>query len=179
MGLFSNTDGKKERWESLRQTVDLGLKHFQRTGKALKEIRDDELYRIQYATFEQCCEAEWKITVRHADRLVAAYETSLEIGPVGQNVVSERQLRPLTTLPVGQRRAAFEEASEDGATAEAIERAVAKRRPRKKKSAVMKPLRFRLPGGTITITPNRKFTDLPTILAHLHQVIEQRSREAA
>lgn len=45
-----------------------------RTGAALREIRDDQLYRHEYPTFEAFCKGEG-LTLSEASDLIAAAET--------------------------------------------------------------------------------------------------------
>lgn len=156
MAFFSTDKSSREQWDRRNDQVRNGLRNFMTLGEALKEIRDQQLYRYGgYKTFDDCCHAEWKISAQHAARLIAAFDTANEIGPVGQQL-SERQLRPLTQLPPDVLSDAVEEALSDGGSTEAFEKAAAKRRPRKKKSGPLKPLRLKVPGGTVVITPNRK-----------------------
>lgn len=167
---------ERERWERLDGTVVNGLRNFQILGAALKEIRDTQLYRFAHmATFEECCDLRWKITARHARNLIAAYETARVLGTEVPPDVSERQLRPLASLPLAERRAAFDEAKENGGTTAAIERAVAKRKPAKKKSAALKPLRLKVPGGTVIIQPNRKGKDYDEILRFAVEMMKHRA----
>lgn len=174
----TDRDAKKERFETLKQTVDLGIKQFRRTGTALREIRDEQLYRVTYATFELCCQTEWKITERHADRLIEAASFCDEIGPEGQPPSSEREYRALTALPKEERLEAWSDAQDHGGTPEAIAAAIAKRRPRKKKTGALKPLRLKVPGGSVVVTPNRKGKDYETMLNFALQMIAAK-RDAA
>jgi hypothetical protein len=179
MGFLSKTDDRRERFETLKQTVDLGIKHFRRTGAALEEIRDHELYKISYGTFEQCCQAEWKITVRHANNLIAAYQTAEQLGTAVPATVSERTLRPLTTLPLEERAEAWNEAQAEGATTDAVEKAVAKRKPRKRRPKALRPIRLRTAGGWVTIEPNKKFVSAEFTLEAAIQTLRNQQRDAA
>lgn len=177
MGLFATDSdaADKERWAKLRELVAAGLRNFQVLGPSLKEIRDRQLYRFRYTTFEDCCTGEWKITARHAGRLILAYETSLQIGPEGLDDVSERQLRPLTTLPPEERLAAFNEAADEGHTTAAIERAVAKRKRRPAQKTTVKRHRIRVPGGSIVIEPNRRATSVADMLQAALQIVSAKN----
>lgn len=81
------------------KVIEQGLATFVEVGWALLAIRDGKRYRAAgYATFEDYCRRRWDMSDRHARRLMDAADTArmLESGPTGP--VSERQLRPLTSL---------------------------------------------------------------------------------
>jgi hypothetical protein len=180
MAIFGSDPEQKDRdrWTRLAEVVGNGLRNFQILGAALKEIRDQQLYRFEFATFELCCEAKWKITSRHALRLITAFETAKEIGPIGPDV-AEHHLRPLAALPIDQRKAAYDEAQQDGGDVPAIERAVRRRKPKKKPTG-LKPLRMKVPGGTIAVTPNRRATSHEQMLVDaLHMLRQAQHADAA
>jgi hypothetical protein len=180
MGIFGNDDGgKAARYEQLKQQVTLGLENFRRLGKALGEIRDKELFKIEFTSFEQCCETHWKISKTHAHRLIAAATIAELLEPMGYEVQNERQVRPLRDLEPDDQVAAWSEAQEEGGTADAVERAAAKRRPRTKKFKLAKPIRLRAAGGWVTITPNRKFVNAELTLAEALKLLRHQTRDAA
>lgn len=178
MGIFSNSDGKRERFETLCQTVDLGIKQFRRTGNALKEIRDEELYKVQYTSFEQCCREKWQISAVHAARLIDASTFCDVVEPTGSTPANERQFRALSVLPEAERLEAWHEVQAAGVTPVAIATAIAKRKPRSKKNGALKPLRLKVPGGSVVVTPNRKGKDYETMLNYALQMIGAK-RDAA
>jgi hypothetical protein len=91
-------------------------------GAALKEVRDERLYRVKnggaFETFEEYCRAVWGMGQRHPHRLIEAYEISLVVlgekrCPTGHPCdyeMSERILRPLARLPDDAKPEAFRRA---------------------------------------------------------------------
>lgn len=111
------------------QIIQRGLGSFVAVGNALLVIRDAKLYRESHGTFEAYLSERWKMSIRHADRMMVATRTVdalSETGPTGP--VSERQVRPLTQLetPEQQREAwsAAVEATGGKPTAKDVEAAV-------------------------------------------------------
>lgn len=149
--------------DKLEGIVTGGLRSFAAVGRALTLIRDKQLYRESHDTFEAYVAAKWNMSRQHAARLMEAAEiaTQIEKSPTGAVPETERQVRPLAALEPEQRVAAWTEAVEASpggkVTPAAVEAAVAKRRPKKRRAKVAKPTRIKVPGATVTITPNRKF----------------------
>ena len=114
----------------LETTIAKGLQTFVEVGEALAEIRDRKLYRIEHGSFDDYLETKWKISRSRASRLIQAAEV-VKLLPTGNRPATERQARPLATLPPGQRAAAWSaavKASPSGTpTAKAVEAAVEKR----------------------------------------------------
>jgi hypothetical protein len=65
------------------KTIGKGLKAFKKVADALLDVRDQRLYRIEYATFEDYCRIKWEFTARHANRLMLA-------GNVVENLKSDQ-----------------------------------------------------------------------------------------
>lgn len=115
---------QSDRLGTLESTIQKGLTSFVEVGNALLAIRDEELYRLDYSTFEEYCRGRWGLSIRHSKRLMSAAETSREIethlvnkvvnktGPMGHTPLpeSERVARPLSALPIKERPVAWEEA---------------------------------------------------------------------
>jgi len=128
----------------LERTIKDGLMTFMEVGRALIEIRDAQLYRIQHRTFEAYCRDQWGMTDRHARNLIAASSTASSLAGTGTIVPkTESQARPLTKLPPAEQPEAWARAVEiaggDQPTAKQVERAVqavrsAKRSKPKKKT---------------------------------------------
>jgi len=75
------------------------LNTFIEVGEALFIIRDKRLYRKEFKTFEDYCQQKWSMPRRHVNRMIAASETIINLGPMGPILPeSERQVRPLTSL---------------------------------------------------------------------------------
>jgi phage N-6-adenine-methyltransferase len=99
------------RLSELETTIERGLKTFVEVGNALAEIRDSRLYRKEYATFGDYCRERWGMSKRHANRLVESASVIHNLGPMGPELpTSERQARPLTSLPPEQQIEAWETA---------------------------------------------------------------------
>lgn len=78
-------------------------------AEALQEARQRKLYREQYSTFEEFCHAEFGMERAHAYRLLDAGKVfeRLQCLPRETLPTSERQVRPLTALPVPQQAEAW------------------------------------------------------------------------
>lgn len=94
------------------QLIDKGLETFIQVGEALQAIRDQRLYRAQYADFASYVRERWPDIGgrRQADRLIAAAEVQQNLGPIGLSLSNESQARPLAGLPPVEQRAAMQEA---------------------------------------------------------------------
>ena len=128
----------------LENTIKCGLETFMDVGAALLEIRDKQLYRPKYKTFELYCRERWKVSRIHAYRLIESSKVASNLLPVGNiQPQTESQVRPLTGLPEKAQRKVWEEAvqSADGKqpTAKQVEAARDKKKrkpkPDKKKQA--------------------------------------------
>lgn len=81
----------------LRHKERLIERGVQQVGEALRDIRDERLYRETHGTFEAYCQARWNITPQHANRQIAAAEVAEVLEPLG-STISERQARELAPL---------------------------------------------------------------------------------
>lgn len=77
-----------------------------RAGQILREIRDEKLYFLGYATFDEYCEKKWKFTRQRAYGLIRFAEISENLG-VNHGLQNERQARELARIktPGGQKQA--------------------------------------------------------------------------
>lgn len=99
--------------EQLEVTISNGLQTFVEVGGALMRIRDERLYRLSHATFEDYCQQRWGMNRGHANRLIAAASVVGSLDPIGSissMPTSESQVRPLTVLQPDQRREAWQQA---------------------------------------------------------------------
>jgi hypothetical protein len=127
-------EAKEARLRELEAQVSEGLSASIRVGKALREIRDDQLYLVDYATFQEYCEERWEVSRGHAYRLIEAAEIVARIrevspkGDVPRHETHARALAPLKDRPKDMAEA-WREARGDGEhiTADAVRRAVARR----------------------------------------------------
>ncbi len=90
---------ENQKLNALENTIARGLKYYIEVGAALLAIRDERLYRAQYGTFEDYCEARWNMSRRHAYRLIEANEVVEAVRPIGHIPANEAQARELATLP--------------------------------------------------------------------------------
>lgn len=101
------------------QTIEQGLKTFVDVGNALLAIREEQLYRVEYGTFDAYCQERWGFVSRQAERLILASRTVQNLRPIGRKLpTSEYQARPLTQLEPEQQRevwtAVVQESQETG-----------------------------------------------------------------
>ena len=124
------TTKESARLIELERTIKSTSGAFVACGKALAEIRDSKLYRVRFRTFEAYCESKWKMSSRHALRLMQSAELvthgSQNESQVPQN---ERQLREISKVPTERRKEVLHRASLNGLTAAAIKKAAAKAEP--------------------------------------------------
>ncbi len=97
--------------EELEAIIGRGLQSFVEVGNALTEIRDARLYRDTHPTFEAYCKERWRMVASRARQLIAAAETTERINSVTTvTPTSERQTRPLESLPKEQQAEAWQAA---------------------------------------------------------------------
>lgn len=102
------------RLDELESVIERGLGTFVEVGTALREIRDERLYRLRdgYTTFEAYCQERWGFNDRRASQMIAAAEVSTIVGTSGSPttwaIPSEavaRELAPLKDDPSKLREA--------------------------------------------------------------------------
>lgn len=113
--------------------IERGIKTFIEVGEALASVRDNRLYRADFATFEDYCRERWGFSRQRALQLIDASEVATTIVvtglPAPANEAQARELAPLLSSP-GEMRAAFEDAIErsDGKPTAAVIREVVRER---------------------------------------------------
>lgn len=154
---------------------------YPKVGLALRAIRDRALFRSHFETFEAYCLEKWDITPQHAGRLIAAAQVAANLEPLGTIPPTERHARPLTAFEATEQIAIWEEAQELAEdrqpTASQVETAAARRRTKKQKKAKVKPIRLRLPSGSLVLTPGRNFSNVESFL--LEALAKVQRKEAA
>jgi hypothetical protein len=79
--------------------IERGLKTFVKVGEALLAIRDQRLYRANYATFDEYCSARWGFKASRARQLIGASQTVTNVTAIGgQAPETESQARELAGL---------------------------------------------------------------------------------
>lgn len=133
-------------------------------GRALKAIRDRQLYRVAgVGTWEAYLDRHG-LTRRRADQLVSAAgvldavaeRVEAETGTAVPDL-SERALRPIVGMDADQAVEVMVEAAGDpaGITPATIRKAAGRRKAKAKVKA-HRPRRFRVPGGIVNVEWNRK-----------------------
>lgn len=101
------TTKQQKRLAWLESLISCNQAHFCETGRALKEIRDNRLYKLAlFNTFEAYTKERWDISRAHAYRLIKYCEVIHNLSPIGEILpANESQVRHLAPLmPMEQRR---------------------------------------------------------------------------
>lgn len=103
---------------SLEATVEAGLKAGKQAWEALRQINNDQLYKERgYDSFGKYLSDEWQVDLRTAQRNIAAAATqerlALAVGndPDLHKIKTERQLRPLLSVPNKDMKEVFDKAA--------------------------------------------------------------------
>lgn len=150
--------------EKQEQRIAAGLKSYTEVGDALQKIRDSRLYREQYPSWSAYLESRWNMTQPQSERLIAAAAVVAEIIAAGL-VPPEREYhaRQLTSVPQGQRAAAWAEVQETigtDVTAEQIDKIADKYRRKSKRTKFNKPKVVKLAGKGWKLELSRKRADV-------------------
>ncbi len=91
------TPAEAKRYERLKAQFSKWYEDRFAAGEALRIIRDEDLFRQEYPTFDAFCAAEYDMVSRHANRLIEAWavKASLSSRPMGLELTNERQARAL------------------------------------------------------------------------------------
>lgn len=92
--------------------IERGLNNFVEVGNALLRIRNERLYRAEFGTFQEYCEARWQMSRGHAHRMIEAAGVAENLSPIGDKPVSESITRSLAPLTPKQQREVWQEASD-------------------------------------------------------------------
>lgn len=148
---------------------------------ALKRIRDGQLYREEYSSYDEFL-GTLGITRRRADQLVAVFKIQHGVVntlgttvPESFDTLSERSLRPLVGLSTEvAAEAVVEAAATPGGISPKSIAAAAKRRKKAVRKTVFKSRRFLVPGAVVVITFNRKSNgSLLDVIAMLTAQVER------
>jgi hypothetical protein len=84
----------------LETIIETERRCFYKIGKALKEVRDERLYRqLLFDSFESYLKQRWDISRSHGYRLIEAARIIDNLSPIGDKLPeNEAQLRPLIHL---------------------------------------------------------------------------------
>lgn len=107
--------------------IERGLKSFVEVGQALFRIRDGELYKLEFATFEDYCRERWDFSRSYVHRIVEASSKCCQLATIGAPTPStESQARELAGLQPGEAQEVMEaahRATGGNLTAKAIKQA--------------------------------------------------------
>jgi len=84
----------------LETLIETERRCFYKIGKALKEVRDERLYRqLLFDSFESYLKQRWDMSRSHGYRLIEAARIIDNLSPIGEKLPeNEAQLRPLIHL---------------------------------------------------------------------------------
>ena len=100
---------EQQRLEKLMLIIKENMKCFYEIGLALKEIRDNRLYREFSDTFEKFCRDHMNISRAHAYRQIASAEVMKNLSPIGDIFpLNESQTRFLTKLEPNEQKLAWQ-----------------------------------------------------------------------
>ena len=176
------TAAERAELETCVQVVRRGLGAFLEAGEALHRIKAKQLYRSSHATFEAFAIAEFNLTGRRLQQLIESFEivrTMKSISPNLPTPAVEAAVRPLAGLPPALQVEAFTEAvaaaGGESPTPRQVRESVARRKPASKVKAP-RPVRFRVPGAIVEVTPNKAF---PGVVEALEAALNQARQAAA
>ena len=98
---------EQDRLTRLENLIARNQCRFHEIGKALKEIKDSRLYKLNlFDSFETYTRARWDMGKSQAYRLIEAYQVVNNLSPIGDILPSnESQVRPLASFdPMEQRK---------------------------------------------------------------------------
>src|SRR5258708_371721 len=72
--------------------IAAGWDNFVKVGHALAIIRDQELFRQSFKTFEEYCLRKWQYARAHVYRLIGAAETMRILSPIGDKTATAAQI---------------------------------------------------------------------------------------
>lgn len=103
----------------LENIIETNRCQFYQIGKALKRIRDEQLYRqLLFNSFEAYVKERWDMAKSHAYRLIEASKVIDNLSPIGDGILpqNESQARALAQLKPLDQRHIWREFVESGTT---------------------------------------------------------------
>jgi hypothetical protein len=94
------TSAERQRLEDYEGQIEkIRYNAFLTIGTLLLKIKNDQLYRADYRSFEDYCLQRWHYHKSQAYRLTAAAELVMDFSPIGETLPEhEGQIRPLLGL---------------------------------------------------------------------------------
>lgn len=115
------------------QVIESGIREFVKVGRALAAIRDEQLYRNDFTTFDAYCRERWGMSKPRAYQYINSAVVAENVESTnGRQIENERQARELGNLSADQQAETYQEVIEatDGKpTAKAVKEAVKKKQP--------------------------------------------------
>ncbi len=103
----------------LENIIETNRCKFYQVGKALRRIRDEQLYRqLLFTSFEAYVRERWDMVRSHAYRLIEASKVIDNLSPIGDGILpqNESQARALARLKTIDQRNIWREFIESGTT---------------------------------------------------------------
>lgn len=119
------TLNEKRTFAECERIIERGKQTFVAVGAALQKIRDQKLYREQYATFEDYCRERWGWSRQRAYQIISAAEVVKSLpAEMSTMVDTERAARAVASIPKGKRVEVVRAAAQTGrVTAKTVEKA--------------------------------------------------------
>ena len=175
---------QRDAWEAVVERGLTAALAVREAGVALGTLKETELWRDTHDTWQTYVQERFGITARRAHQLIefaAIHETiHREIGTSGADL-TERAVRPLTSLPADQVQGAISEAfsaSGGGSKMPAAIRAAVARR--KKPLKVAKRIVVRVGGARLIVEPTAAYRGLrETLVAAIEKLDGNGEQRAA
>lgn len=102
-----------ERLTERERVIERGLTTFVDVGNALLSIRDERLYRAEFASFEDYCQGRWSLSRPRAYELMSAAGVVSAMADTGLPAPdNERQARELARVPEDRRAQVWQQTIE-------------------------------------------------------------------
>ena len=180
------TSAERVELQQCVETVRRGFRSFMEAGAALDKIRTRQLYRESHRSFEEFAESEFNLSGRRLHQLIESVrfvESLKTVSPNAPLPTVEAAVRPLAGLsPVDQVEAyqeAVQVAGGQAPTPRQVREAAEKRRATKPGKRLPRPVRFKVPGAIVVVTPNKSFDTVEAALRAALAQLESTKREAA
>jgi hypothetical protein len=110
------TTEERERLLRCEATIERGERHLLSEGQALRQIREQRLYRADFKTFENYCRNRWDFSRQHATRLIDFADVIDDLSVTFGDKLPQREshARALVGLTSEQRRKLWAECLEGG-----------------------------------------------------------------
>lgn len=154
------TDNEQAELVKCESIIAAHVASYAKVGACLAAIREKQLYRDRFESFEAYVSEKWQMTMQHANRLMAAAGVHAVLEPMGSTPANERQARPLAQLQPAEQLDAWQDAIELAGDAELtvahVEEAVGKRK-KTRKAKLAKQVSLKVPGARVIVIPNKAF----------------------